>query len=300
MKSTVLLLPLLFLFSCNENPSTADNAAVDSTQTDAKNLAIVPSEWIEKRVAAAKSKLESTDAGQIVWQAMEAHGGLARWYKNGPISFRFNYRPLGGDTPRDTYEAVDTWRNRTRHMDAADSLAQYGFDGEKFWELTQDSAHFAYNTRFWSLTPFYFMAQPFVLDGSGVNLEKLPNKQYKGETYDVVKVTFDEGTGDAPDDYYILYFHTEHHQLEVIRYIVSYPGYFEKGKHLPEKFMELYGSQTIEGILFPERYQTHWLSEDETPGAYITEITLSDVAFLPGLETTYFEMPEGAKEINSY
>ncbi|MEO0340090.1 MAG: hypothetical protein AAF242_12845 [Bacteroidota bacterium] len=298
MKNTslfVIAIMMIVITSCNQEPAqTTTEETVAET-----NLAKVPADWIDARVAAAKSKLEATEAGQIVWKAMEAHGGLDKWYANGPISFRFNYQPLDGSTQRDTYETVDTWRNRTRHQDAADQSAEYGFDGGKFWEMTQDSAHFAYNVRFWSLTPYYFMAQPFILDGAGVNLEKLPQKQYKDQTHDVVKVTFDAGTGDAPDDYYILHFNAENSQLEVIRYIVSYPGYFEKGKHLPEKFMELYGSQTVNGIILPEYYQTHWLNESEGPGEYITRIDLTDVKFQPEVEDGYFAMPQEAKELKS-
>ncbi|MEM6377794.1 MAG: hypothetical protein AAF705_06260 [Bacteroidota bacterium] len=280
---------LILNFAC-----TNQTDQTDEIETIVTGLAKVPNDWVESRVAEAKAKLEATEAGKIVWNAMEAHGGLANWYANGPLSFRFNYQPLDGSTPRDTYESVDTWRNRTRHQDAADAAAEYGFDGTNFWQLTQDSAHFAYNIRFWSLTPYYFLAQPFVLDGSGVNLEKLPQKNYKDQLYDVVKVTFEAGTGDAPDDYYVLYFNVDNSQLKVIRYIVSYPGYFEKGQHLPEKFMELYGSQTINGFLFPESYQTHWLTDAEEPGEYITKIDVSDLKFEPDLKDDYFSMPVGA------
>lgn len=294
MKNTFLILSTFLLISVAACTTPSEQSAqTENTDATAK-LAKVPNDWIAERVAAAQTKLEATEAGQIVWKAMEAHGGLDNWYANGPISFRFNYQPLDGSTQRDTYESVDTWRNRTRHQDAVDPSAEYGFDGSNFWEMTQDSAHFAYNIRFWSLTPYYFMAQPFILDGSGVNLEKLAPKTYKDQDYDVVKVTFDAGTGDAPDDYYILYFNLDNSQLKVIRYIVSYPGYFEKGQHLPEKFMELYGSQTVDGILFPQSYQTHWLTETEEPGEYITKIDLTNIKFEPVLKDQYFQMPDGA------
>tara|TARA_R110001606_G_scaffold194682_1_gene342402 strand:- start:499 stop:657 length:159 start_codon:yes stop_codon:yes gene_type:complete len=52
-----------------------------------------------------------------------------------------------------------------------------------------------------------------MLDGEGVNLELLPQVNYKDISQDVVKVTFDSGTGDAPDDYYILYMDAKTHLL---------------------------------------------------------------------------------------
>jgi len=162
------------------------------------------------------------------------------------------------------------------------------------WVQAKDSTAFAYDTRFWALTPIYFLGQPFILDGEGVNLELLPKKIYREKNNDVVKVTFDPGTGDAPDDYYILYFDVDTHRLSVIRYIVSYPAYFKKGEHLPEKFMDLSEYKTINGITLPTYYKTHWLAEGEQPGEYITKIEVSDIEFVKNLGEDFFKGPEGA------
>ncbi|WP_394748202.1 hypothetical protein [Spongiimicrobium salis] len=289
-----LLLLVFFAFSaCKEEKATPSKDAKEMTM--AADLAKVPDSWIDKRVAKAKTRLGQSEAGKIVWNAMEAHGGLGQWYKNGPVSFQFYYKPLDGGTPRNTHQIVETWSSRARHKKVNDSISQYGWDGKNAWVQAKDSTVFPYNTRFWSLTPYFFMAQPFVLDGQGTNLELLPQENYKDTTYDVIRVTFDAGTGDAPDDYYVLYFNAENHQLGVIRYVVSYPKYFKKGEHTPEKFMELYGQQTVNGIVLPERYQTHWLVSNNQPGEYITDIRLSNVSFVPELEDHYFTVPEGAE-----
>ena len=225
---------------------------------------------------------------------MEAHGGLEKWYKNGPISFRFNYQPLDGSTQRDTYQTIDTWRSKARHYNVGDSTSQYGWNGKNAW-LMADSTTFKYNTRFWSLTPYFFTAQPFALDGNGVNLELLTPKIFNGKLQDVVKVTFDAGTGDSPDDYYVLYFDNETHKMGVIRYIVSYPAYFKNGGNSPEKLMELFGEQIVDGISFPKSYKTHWLSPEETAGEHITSITLSAIKFRPDIEADFFDIPLEAK-----
>ncbi len=289
---------LLFAASCKQTKK--EEAAPVTVQKAEKETVMVPKNWISSRVEKAKNRLAGSEAGKIIWDAMEAHGGLEKWYANGAFSFRFNYQPLDGGTPRDTYQVIDTWSSRARHYQAGDSSSQYGWDGKKAWTIAKDSTTFPYNTRFWSLTPYFFAAQPFVLDGSGVNLELLPQKRFKGRSYNVVKVTFDEGTGDAPDDYYVLYLDAETKDLRVIRYIVSYPGYFEKGKHLPEKSMQLSGKQVVDGITFPANYRTYWLTEDETPGEHITDIKLTNVAFDPSLEADHFKMPEGASVLEGF
>ncbi|PIB29582.1 hypothetical protein BFP77_05355 [Maribacter sp. 4U21] len=299
MKNTHLKLLTLIVLSvflgCKETPKNAEDKDRMANEAMSAN-ATVPTAWITNRVAKSKARLNGTDAGKVVWNAMEAHGGLAIWYGNGPLSFRFNYQPL--DTTkaqRDSYQTVDTWSNKARHTSATDSTAHYGWSGTTAWVKAADSLAFKYDTKFWALTPIYFLGQPFILDGEGVNLELLPQKTYKRSPQDVVKVTFDAGTGDAPDDYYILYFKEDTHQLTAIRYIVSYPAYFKDGGHLPEKFMEVIGATTVEGILFPTGYKTHWLTDEETPGEYITKIDVSDIHFEEQVSKDFFDVPEGAK-----
>lgn len=286
----------LFILSCNETKKPTEESLVNEvTETD---IISIPKSWVDGRVNKAKEKLGTSEAGEIVWNAMEAHGGLDRWYANGPLSFRFNYQPLDGKTSRDSYQTVDTWSNRAVHTSATDSTAHFGWTGEQAWVKAKDSTSFEYDTKFWALTPLYFYGQPFVLNGEGVNLELLPEVTYKQQKQDVVKVTFDAGTGDAPDDYYILYFSKESHKLVAIRYIVSYPEYFKDGGHAPEKFMEVMGENTVNGILFPTSYKTYWLTKDKKPGEYITQIDVSNVSFENDLPKDFFDVPKDAKTLN--
>ena len=284
------------MISCKNTAEPRLETAENEMITTASS-AMVPLAWVSRRVEKAKSRLNNSDAGKVVWNAMEAHGGLKNWYENGALAFRFNYQPLDG-TPRDSYQVINTWSNKAKHTSIADSTAHYGWTGEKAWIQAKDSTAFAYDTRFWALTPYYFLAQPFVLDGEGVNLELLPEITFKDKNQDVVKVTFDQGTGDAPDDYYILYFDSKTHILSVIRYIVSYPAYFKEGEHMPEKFMELIGENKVAGISFPTNYKTYWLTEANKPGEYITQIEVSDLTFKKELPEDYFEVPAEARIID--
>lgn len=290
------LVAVLFMLSC-KNIAEPEKETTEKKTLAAGNSAMVPASWVTNRVEKAQNRLGKTDAGKVIWNAMEAHGGLKKWYENGALAFRFNYRPLDG-TARDSYQVINTWSNKAKHTSVADSTAHYGWTGEKAWVLAKDSTAFAYDTRFWALTPYYFLGQPFVLDGEGVNLELLPEITYQDKKQDVVKVTFDDGTGDAPDDYYILYFDTNTHILSVIRYIVSYPAYFKEGEHMPEKFMELIGENRVAGILFPNKYKTYWLTDDNEPGEYITNIEVSNLTFKKVVPEDFYEAPADARIID--
>lgn len=274
----------------------ADKQQRSMPEATVHNVVSIPEPWVEKRVASAKERLTSSKAGQIVWSAMEAHGGLKTWYSNGALAFRFNYQPLDGKIGRDSYQVLDVWRNRAKHNSVTDTTDQFGWTGEKAWLKAKDSTAFAYDTKFWALTPLYLMGHPFILDGEGVNLELLPQTEYKGKTNNVVKVTFDPGTGDAPDDYYILHFDAESHLITATRYIVSYPEYFKDGGHNPEKFMEVGELKNVAGVLLPTELKTHW-TKNGKPGEYITKIDITDLSFIESLPKGYFEMPEGAEEL---
>lgn len=288
-----LLSVFAIIISCKETPKSV-NSVTDLAVTETDVISI-PESWVNSRVAKTKERLNSSEAGKVIWNAMEAHGGLDTWYANGPISFRFNYQPLNGKTARDSYQTVDTWSNKSLHTSATDSTAKFGWTGEQAWVKAKDSTAFAYDTKFWALTPLWFVGHPFVLSGEGVNLALLEPTTYKEKDYNVVKVTFDAETGDAPDDYYILYVNKESNKLAVMRYIVSYPQYFKDGGHAPEKFTEFVGEQVVDGITMPGGFKTYWTVKDNQPGDYITKIDFTDVSFEKELSKDFFDAPEGAK-----
>ncbi len=274
------------------------NGAANGVHSD--RTATPDEQWVETRVSEARNRLQTSEAGQLVWRSIKAHGGLDRWYENGPIFFRFNYRPLGGQTVRDTYQVVDTWSARARHELADERAIQFGWDGEKAWVRPAD-AELDITPRFWALTPYYFIGMPFVLADPGVNLEMVGEKMLDGQPYRVVKVTFGEDTGDAPDDYYVLYFEPETHQVRALRYVVSYPGFFPDGGHSPEKLMYFEGEQTVRYITLAERYPTHkWDPETEQPGEKVTDIQLDEVEYRPDTSADFFEIPGGARILEGY
>ena len=275
----------LLLAACAEPSASAEE--------DPTAALAAPSEAdVQARVAEAEARLQATPAGQMVWDAIEAHGSLARWYTNGPLRFRYTYERLDERPPLDTRQTVDPWSSRARHAVMPDSSAQFGWTGETAWALP-DTAAMPTNARFWALTPYYFVAMPFVLADPGVNLEEAGQMEAEGETYDLVHVTFDAGTGDAPDDYYYLMLDPETRRVGGVRYAVSYPGFMPKGEHAPERIMFYDGAQTADGITLQEGFRS-FMWTDDGPGEAAAEGTVADVAFLPETPDSLFAMPANA------
>jgi hypothetical protein len=233
-----------------------------------------------------------------VWSAIEAHGGLHTWLAKSTLAFEFDYRPLAQPERRmHTYSQVDHWSARAHQTEldgGAGAEATLGWDGERAW-ITPAADAFPSSARFWSLTPYYFVGMPFVAADPGTHYERLPDATLDGTLYQVVKLTYGEGVGDAPDDYYVLYLHPETHTLAGLRYVVSFPGFFPEGGHTPEKLMRYTDFTTVDGLRFAQRLDTSaWDPASGTPGERVTAITVSRVTLGEAWPASLFAPPAGS------
>ena len=299
MRLVLTLLVTLALAACVDPapsiPSDPDAADGFAEAGGLPSEARPDSAAVQARVNEATERLSQTPGGQRILAAIEAHGGLAAWYGNGPLAFRYAYRRAEGD-PLDTYQAVDAWQSRARHWTAPDSAAQFGWTGEVAWQQP-DSADIGTNARFWSLTPYYFVGMPFVLADPGVNHDLTEPVTLDGRRYDTVRVTFDPGTGDAPDDYYVLLLDPETDRVGGVRYVVSYPGFFPEGGSTPETTMLYDGAQSVPGpagtVVLQEGFRS-FVSEPGGLGAPRATGSVTGARFLPDALDALFAMPEGA------
>jgi hypothetical protein len=317
--SVSVILSVVCLAGCDPNgetepASTADEEAAEPTVVEEEDSASQQgepveqsaaitspeSDWIDERVAASEERLSQTRGGEIISRAIETHGGLERWYRSRLLEFRFRYNPVeGGEGPtRDTVQTVDVWSSKARHQLTSDESAEFGWSGEKAWMTSEELRDM--NPRFWALTPFYFVGIPFVLADEGVNLDYEGEWEFEGETWQMVRATFDDGTGDAPDDFYVVMVNKETGRVGGVRYVVSYPGFFPDGGHSPEKLLTYDGEQRAGGILFPKTFRSFpWEPSGNgtgEPGEQIREAEMSRIEWKESVPADYFAMPDGAIE----
>lgn len=159
-----------------------------------------------------------------------------------------------------------------------DNGTQFVFDGSEAW--TSPAASEVQGGRFHVLTWSYFLLAPFKLQDPGAHLEKLGKRPYEGEkTLDAAKLTFASGTGDSPDDWYVLYRNAQK-QLQGMAYIVTF------GKGLAEAEKEPHAITyhqpvEVDGVTFSSHWQFwNWTEADGIHGDPIGQVKLSDIRFV--------------------
>ncbi|GEQ85932.1 hypothetical protein ULMS_14400 [Patiriisocius marinistellae] len=75
--------------------------------------------------------------------------------------------------------------------------------------------------RFNAYTWSYFFSLPYKLADEGTKWSSISQRNFNDTTYNTRSLTFADGTGDAPDDWYVVYTDTETNRLDAAAYIVT-------------------------------------------------------------------------------
>lgn len=248
------------------------------------------------RAEAGRRRLSGSEAGRAVLAAIEAHGGLDAWFEAGAIAFRYDYQPVEG-VRRASYQVVDVLGARAYHEITYPMEGRFAFDGERAWMMLPEGEEYA--ARFWALTPYYFVGMPFVLSDRGVKLSlSSDDPQRAGFPVGtrVIRVTFAPGTGDAPDDYYVLYLDEKTSRLLGLRYVVSYAPFMAGTDmaHTPEKLL-VYEDIEAAGPLKLARKHEFFAFNEGKKGEKVTLATVEDIEVGVPFDASRLEMPEGAR-----
>ncbi len=168
------------------------------------------------------------------------------------------------------------------------------FDGERAWVSPADSPF--ERGRFHVLTWPYFLIAPFKLSDPGVTTEPAGRVNVDEDTRrTAVKMSFAEGTGDAPDDIYWL-MPDDDGRLAALGYIVTYSKPEEEAMKKPS--LVLYdGFQTVDGVTFGTALTFYYWDPQKGHGADAKGVaTFSDIRFLDAVEPGTFDKPADARE----
>ena len=168
------------------------------------------------------------------------------------------------------------------------------FDGENAW-LSPSSAKFD-SARFDVLTWPYFLALPMKLTDPGTHITYLGERPLQGKMYQALRLTFDQGVGDSPDDWYILYVDPNNHFLRGAAYIVT----FSKNKTEAEKdpHIIIYDDYTnVQGVTVSLAWEFfNWNEKEGAVGKAIGKATLKYPRFSK-FHPSVFEKPKDARKV---
>jgi hypothetical protein len=165
------------------------------------------------------------------------------------------------------------------------------FDGQNTWVSPSDSAISSFNVQTWA----YFLKAPYKLNDPGTQIEPQSTTKMNGRSYHTAKLTFASGTGDTPDDWYILYRDQESDQLHAMAYIVTAGKTVEEANKEPHA-ITYENVEMMDGIPISTAWNFWgWDAKKGFSEEPIGTATLSNIEFLEA--GTLFEVPKNAKKM---
>ena len=151
--------------------------------------------------------------------------------------------------------------------------------------------------RFDMFTWSYFLALPFKLSDPGTSLEVKQDRLLDGENYSTAKLTFDKGTGDAPDDWYVVYVNPKNNIVTAAAYIVTYGAGNDISKAESDPHMIIYKDyMMIDNVPISTQWDFYGWTEEKGKTEKLGEARITNVVFLEE-NASLFEEPDDYKEI---
>jgi len=170
------------------------------------------------------------------------------------------------------------------------------YTGENVFLCPKDASD--KGARFDIFTWTYFFGMPYKLDDPGTKWELGNNMALDGTDHQTAKLTFEPGTGDAPDDWYVVYTDNKDNSLQAAAYIVTFGSGEDTSKAEEDPHAIRYRDyKIVEGIPFATKWEFYgWSNDKGMNDTLIGEATITDITFLDK-EESIFEKPDNAKEI---
>jgi len=218
-------------------------------------------------------------------KVFEAHGGIDHWNTMQTLKFTM--------TKAEGKEVTTTdLRNRTSLIEMPKH--NMGYDGEMVWLHKTDTIAYQGNPKFYYNLMFYFYAMPFVLGDDGIVYEDATALEFEGQRYPGIKISYNSGVGESPEDEYIMYYDEETYQMAWLAYTVTY---FTKEKGKEFHFIKYSDWQTLNGLSLPKTLS--WYNyEKAMPTTKKNDVEFSEVMIsTKKMDEKIFTMPEGAEAI---
>ncbi len=184
------------------------------------------------------------------------HHGLQKW--KSLKAFEFTVNKEGG---AESYTLDLNSRNTL--IESKDFTI---YKNEEGCYVTADLEAFKSNPYFYHSVYYYFVAMPFMFADPGINYETLGDFAIEDTTYHGIKVSYDDGVGDASKDEYIILTDKETNEMCYLLYTVTFFSKENSNKWGAKRYGQW---ERKNGILLPTelisyKYEDHKLLEQKS------------------------------------
>lgn len=258
MKNVMLLIVAILVLSCKNKTATA----IDYSE---EKLNVTTSIYPEN-----------------ISKIFDAHGGVDVWKKMQTLVFTME-KPNGNEITTTDLKNRKSLIEMPKHT--------IGFNGKVVWLKHKDTTQYKGNAKFYYNLMFYFYAMPFILADDGIIYEDTDPLIFEGQTYPGIKISYQTGVGESPEDEYLLYYNKDTYQMEWLGYTVTY---FSKQKESEFHFIKYSNWQTVENLVLPKTL-TWYKYDNNKPTEKRDDLQFTDIKLLKTkLKSAVFNAPEGA------
>ena len=141
--------------------------------------------------------------------------------------------------------------------------------------------------RFDAFTWSYFALFPFKLGDDGTQWSNAQSRDWNKSSYDTKNLSFKAGSGDTPDDWYVVYKNKDNNQLRAASYIVTFGKTVEKAESDPH-VISYDDYVRVDDVLFAKDWKFWgWSEKDGFGKDQIGAAQLSNIAFVTTDENTF-------------
>lgn len=262
LKSAVVIIVFIFL-SCKDDKSTQTIKSIDYSET--------------------KLDVTTSTYPESITKVFKAHGGLDTWRAMQTLKFTM---------AKDSGDEITTTDLHNRYSLIEMPKHTIGYDGQEVWLSKKDTMSYKGNPKFYYNLMFYFYAMPFVLGDDGIIYEDVEPLNFQGKSYPGIKISYEGGVGESPEDKYILYYEPETYQMAWLGYTVTY---FTKEKAKEFHFIKYSEWQNKNGLLLPKTL-TWYNYENNLPTTKRNDLEFSEVTLSRmKMDSEVFTKPEDAE-----
>lgn len=231
------------------------------------------------------------ESATVLAQRLEAAHDIKSWQSRQAVAADISVWFGGQERVRGSM-VYDYHKNRSRiDMDDGTRLV---FDGAAAWVSPASAA--VPMARFHLLTWPYFLAAPFKIRDPGSHLSTSGMMTLFDQDHPTAMLTFGEGVGDSPDDWYVIYQDPVTDRLEGMAYIVTYGGKSRQEAEKEPHFIHYEDYVVVDDVVLSPHWTFFMWSEDKgAVGDPIGEVTLTNLHFVEP-EPGFFVRPMDSKE----